>query len=366
MAARVLIMAGGTGGHVFPALALARVLRTRQCEVTWLGTRAGIEARLVPAEPLPMEWISISGLRGKGGLTLLAAPFHLARALLQCLRVMWRLRPDVVVGLGGFVSGPGGVAAWLARRPLVIHEQNAVAGFTNRCLAHLARRILIAFPAAFASSQSVTLIGNPVRREFFASAAPAERFAMRTAALRVLVVGGSQGAAKLNEIVPQAIAMIAAQLSLTVRHQSGTRGLEAVRDAYARSAVAANVSAFIDDIAQEYAAADLVICRAGALTISEIAAVGVAAILVPFPAAVDDHQWHNARFLVDAGAAILLSERSLSATVLAEELRRLCADRAQLCRMAERARVLARPRATEDLADICATVGGFGSKAALA
>lgn len=361
-APRILIMAGGTGGHVFPALALARLLRARHCDVVWLGTRGGIEARLIPAEPLPVEWISISGLRGKSALTLLTAPFRIARASLQCLRVMWRQRPDVVVGLGGFVSGPGGVAAWLSRRPLVIHEQNAVAGFTNRCLARIARRVLTAFPGAFRAGTPTTEIGNPVRREFFAVSAPSERFATRHGALRVLVVGGSQGAARLNEVVPQAMALMAPQPPVTVRHQTGTRGLDAVRDAYARANVAANATAFIDDIAREYAEADLVICRAGALTISELAAVGVAAILVPFPAAVDDHQTRNARFLVDAGAGVLIPESVLTPERLAAELKRLCSDRAQLLQMAERARALARPRATEDLAAICAAVGGFTAR----
>ncbi len=360
-APRILIMAGGTGGHVFPALALARLLSAQHCEVVWLGTRAGIEARLVPAEPLPIEWINIGGLRGKGALTLLAAPFRLARALWQCLRVMRRHRPDVVVGLGGFVTGPGGLAAWLLGRPLVIHEQNAVAGFTNRCLARLARRVLTAFPGAFSAGIDVTETGNPVRREFFASGTPTERFADRQGALRLLVVGGSQGAAKLNEVVPQAVALVRKALPVIVRHQTGARGLDAVRDAYARADVTANATAFIDDIAREYAEADLVICRAGALTISELAAVGVAAILVPFPAAVDDHQTRNAGFLVGAGAAVLLPERRLAATTLAELLRELCADRAQLCQMAQKARALARPHATQQLAEICAQVGGFSA-----
>jgi UDP-N-acetylglucosamine--N-acetylmuramyl-(pentapeptide) pyrophosphoryl-undecaprenol N-acetylglucosamine transferase len=306
-----------------------------------------------------MEWINIGGLRGKGVLTLLAAPFRLLRAVVQCLRVMWSQRPDVVVGLGGYVSGPGGVAAWLARRPLVIHEQNAIAGFTNRWLARLAQRVLTAFPGAFAAGIPSTQIGNPVRREFFAAIAPAERFASRGAVIRVLVVGGSQGAARLNELVPQAVAMIAAGQPLTIRHQTGARGLDAVRDAYARAGVPANATAFIDDIAREYAEADLVICRAGALTISELAAVGVAAILVPFPKAVDDHQTRNAGFLVDAGAALLMPEATLTVESLAAALSRLCADRGQLRQMAERARALAKPHATEELADICAAVGGF-------
>lgn len=360
-APRVLIMAGGTGGHVFPALALARLLRARQCEVIWLGTRTGIEARLVPAEALPVEWINIGGLRGKGPLTLIVAPFRLLGALWQCLRAVRRWRPDVVVGLGGFVTGPGGLAAWLLGHPLVIHEQNAVAGLTNRCLSHLAARVLTAFPGAFRAAVAISEIGNPVRSEFFDFSEPAKRFATRQGALRLLIVGGSQGAAKLNELVPQAVARVCDKLRLTVRHQTGVRGLEGVRAAYARANVSANASAFIDDIAREYAEADLVICRAGALTISELAAVGVAAVLVPFPTAVDDHQTRNAGFLVNAGAAVLMPESRLTPETLACELTKLCAGRSRLIVMAERARALAKPHATEDLAATCGQVGGFGS-----
>ena len=363
---RVLIMAGGTGGHVFPALALARLLRARRCDVVWLGTHAGIEARLVPAEPLPIEWIDIGGLRGKGLWTLLAAPMRLARALLQCLQVIARQKPDVVIGLGGFVTGPGGLAAWLTRRPLVIHEQNAVAGFTNCCLSRLTRNVLTAFPGAFSARTAATEIGNPVRSEFFAVAEPALRFAARAGALRLLVVGGSQGAAKLNELVPQALKLIHAKLPVTVRHQSGSKSLDAVRAAYSAANIPAETTAFIDNIAQEYAAADLVICRAGALTISELAAVGVAAVLVPFPAAVDDHQTRNAEYLVAAGAAVLMSERSLTPESLAAQLSGLCQSRGALALMAEHARSLARPRATEDLADACARAGGFASRWAVA
>lgn len=345
----VLIMAGGTGGHVFPALALARLLRERSIEVVWLGTRRGLEARIVPAERIPIEWLSVGGLRGKGALTLLAAPFRLALALGQAMRVMWRHRPRAVVGLGGFVTGPGGVAAWLTGRPLLIHEQNAIAGFTNRRLAALAREVLEAFPGSFGPGVRARAIGNPVRRDIALVPPPAERFAQRTGPIRILVVGGSQGAVRLNTVVPSALARVAAHTALAVRHQAGERWLDAARDGYARAGVAAEVLPFIDDMAGAYAWADLVICRSGALTISELAAVGVASILVPFPAAVDDHQTHNARHLVGQSAAVLLPDRELDAERLAAELEPLCAGRGELLAMAERARLLARPQAAEEL-----------------
>jgi UDP-N-acetylglucosamine--N-acetylmuramyl-(pentapeptide) pyrophosphoryl-undecaprenol N-acetylglucosamine transferase len=354
----VLIMAGGTGGHVFPALALARALQERSFEVVWLGTQRGIEARLVPAAGIPVEWISIGGLRGKGAATLLAAPFRLLRALWESLAVMRRRRPLVVVGLGGFVSGPGGLAAWLMRRPLLIHEQNAVAGLTNRLLARLAGEVLVAFPGAFASGRATREIGNPVRREFFALPAPELRWSGRGGALRLLVVGGSQGAARLNAVVPQALARLAGTLPVAVRHQAGERWIGAAREAYAQARIEAEVLPFIDDIAAAYGWADLVVCRAGALTVSELAAAGVPAILVPFPAAVDDHQTRNAGFLVGRGAAVLLPEGELTAERLAAELARLGADRARLLEMACRARALARPRATEDLADATLAAAG--------
>jgi UDP-N-acetylglucosamine--N-acetylmuramyl-(pentapeptide) pyrophosphoryl-undecaprenol N-acetylglucosamine transferase len=362
MSARpVLIMAGGTGGHVFPALALARALRERSFDVVWLGTRRGIEARLVPAAQIPIEWIDIGGLRGKGITTLLAAPFRLLRALWQCLAVMRRHRPQVVVGLGGFVTGPGGIAAWLARRPLVIHEQNAIAGFTNRQLARFARAVLEAFPGSFGAGSAARDIGNPVRTEFFAQPAPAQRFAGRSGPIRLLVVGGSLGAARLNASVPAAVALLRGRVDLEVRHQCGERGVDAARAAYAAAAVQADIVPFIDDVASAYAAADLVICRAGALTISELAAVGVAAILVPFPAAVDDHQTHNAQYLVDAQAAVRIADRELEPAHLAAEIERLCADRATLAAMAERARSRARPAATAELLQACLAAAGVAA-----
>jgi UDP-N-acetylglucosamine--N-acetylmuramyl-(pentapeptide) pyrophosphoryl-undecaprenol N-acetylglucosamine transferase len=346
-------MAGGTGGHVFPALALARLLRARSFDVVWLGTRRGLEARIVPANSIPIEWISVGGLRGKGITTLLAAPFRLALALYQALRVMWRHRPIVVVGLGGFVTGPGGIAAWLTRAPLVIHEQNAIAGFTNRRLAPLAREVLEAFPNSFDEGTKARAIGNPVRQEIFAVAPPATRFAQRSGAIRILVVGGSLGAMRLNTVVPFAIARLAGAIAVDIRHQAGEKWVESARKSYVDANVRADVKPFIEDMADAYSWADLVICRAGALTISELAAAGVGAILVPFPAAVDDHQTHNARYLVSEGAAVLIADRELTAERLADELQRLCAGRGKLLAMAERARMLARPHAAEELAESC-------------
>jgi len=349
----ILIMAGGTGGHVFPALALARLLREQSTDVIWLGTERGLESRIIPAEGIPIEKLSIGGLRGKGALTWLAAPFRLSRALWQALAVMRRHQPSVVVGLGGFVTGPGGVAAWLTRCPLVIHEQNAVAGFTNRCLAHLARQVLEAFPGSFGHEVHARAIGNPVRRDISAVPPPAERFAGRTGPIRILVIGGSQGAARLNAVVPFALKRLAGSLAFDVRHQAGERWLEAGRASYAQAGVRADVRPFIEDMSEAYAWADLVICRAGALTISELAAAGVAAVLVPFPNAVDDHQAYNAQYLVREGAAVLISDRELTAERLASELQRLCGGRGKLLAMAERARLLAKPRAAAELAASC-------------
>jgi UDP-N-acetylglucosamine--N-acetylmuramyl-(pentapeptide) pyrophosphoryl-undecaprenol N-acetylglucosamine transferase len=346
-------MAGGTGGHVFPALALARLLRSRSYEVVWLGTRRGLEARVVPQNNFPIEWLSVGGLRGKGVTTLLAAPFRLVHALYQALRVMRKHRPIVVVGLGGFVTGPGGLAAWLTRAPLVIHEQNAIAGFTNRRLAPLSREVLEAFPNSFDAGTKARAIGNPVRAEIFAVPAPAQRFAQRSGAIRLLVIGGSLGAMKLNATVPFAVARLAGVVDLEVRHQAGEKWIENAKKNYADANVRADVRPFIEDMAEAYAWADLVVCRAGALTISELAAAGVGAILVPFPAAVDDHQTHNAQYLVQENAAVLIHDRDVTPERLATELQRLCEGRGKLLAMAERARLLAKPNAAEDLFQSC-------------
>jgi UDP-N-acetylglucosamine--N-acetylmuramyl-(pentapeptide) pyrophosphoryl-undecaprenol N-acetylglucosamine transferase len=357
MSQPVIIMAGGTGGHVFPALALARLLRERSRQVIWLGTQRGLEARVVPAEGFAIEWLSVGGLRGKGMLTLLAAPFNLLRALWQALRVMRRHRPGVVVGLGGFVTGPGGLAAWLCRRPLVVHEQNAIAGFTNRCLAPLAREVLTAFPAALAGRRRVRMIGNPVRADIVRLPDPSLRFAGRAGPLRLLVMGGSLGARRLNEVVPQALAQLAAAAGaprFEVRHQAGEKLIDVARQAYATARVDGQVTPFIADMAEALGWADLVVCRAGALTIAELAAAGVGAILVPYPHAVDDHQTHNARYLVEVGAARLIGDAELSTARLADTLSALCADgRAGLMQLATAARGAALPDAAQLLLDAC-------------
>lgn len=355
----VLIMAGGTGGHVFPALAAARVLRERGYEPVWLGTQRGLEAKLVPPHQIPIEWITISGVRGKGLLTLLGAPFKLAQAVRQSIAVIKRRNPVVVLGAGGFVSGPGGLAAWLTRRPLVIHEQNAVAGMTNRTLARFARRVLEAFPKSFPGNIKADTVGNPVRREIVRIPAPEDRFAQRTGSLRVLIIGGSQGAQRLNAVVPAALALLDGSQRPRVLHQAGERHIEAARELYAKHGVQADVQPFIEDMAGAYAEADLIICRSGALTVSEVAAAGVPAVFVPFPAAVDDHQTHNARFLVEAGAALLIQERDLTPQRLADELKKLfAAGRDRLRAMAVAARASAITDADVRLADACVAAAG--------
>lgn len=350
----VLIMAGGTGGHVFPALAVARVLRERHCDVVWLGTQAGIEARLVPAAGIEIEWVRVSGLRGKGALGWLLAPFRLARALRDALDAVKRRNPDVVLGLGGFASGPGGVAAWLTRRPLVIHEQNAIAGLTNRLLSRLARTVAEAFPGSYGTAaRNVVVTGNPVRVEIEALPPPAQRVAGRTKP-RLLVFGGSLGAAALNRLVPAALALLSPAERPEVLHQTGRNRRDDVARAYAGAGVAADVREFIDDMAAAYSWADVGICRAGALTVAELAAAGLPAILVPFPSAVDDHQTENARYLASRGAAVLLPEATLTAERLAQELKQLTVgDARRRLAMAEAARAAAVPRAAEHLADLC-------------
>jgi UDP-N-acetylglucosamine--N-acetylmuramyl-(pentapeptide) pyrophosphoryl-undecaprenol N-acetylglucosamine transferase len=354
----VLIMAGGTGGHVFPALAVAEELVARGVAVSWLGTRRGLEARVVPEAGYPLETMRVSGLRGKGRMRLLLAPFMLLIALLQALVILLRLRPCAVLGMGGFASGPGGVIAWLLRRPLLIHEQNSVAGMTNRWLAPLARTVMEAFPGSLPAKYRALHTGNPVRREIARLPDPAERLAQRQGALHVLVIGGSLGAHALNTIVPAAMARLSAGNTCSVRHQTGAVDIDAVRQAYLAAGVDAQVSPFIDDMATAYAWADLVICRAGALTVAELAVVGVAAILVPFPHATDDHQTGNARFLADAGAAILMPQETLDPERLAQLLDDFTAQREVLLEMAGRARSLAQPHAARRVAELCLQAAG--------
>lgn len=349
----VLIMAGGTGGHVFPALAVARALRGRDEAVVWLGSEQGIESRIVPPEGIPLDTIRVSGLRRRGALAWLGAPWRLAVALADALRVVRRRRPKVVLGMGGFAAGPGGVAAWLLGRPLVIHEQNAVAGLTNRLLAGLAREVLEAFPGSFSASRKVRLTGNPVREEICALPPPVERLAARSGPLRLLVIGGSQGARVLNEHVPAAVALLPPPSRPEIWHQAGAATLELARGAYQSAGVEARIEPFIADMAAAYGWADVVVCRAGALTVAELAAAGLPAVLVPFAGAVDDHQTRNAAYLVDAGAATLVPQGELSAARLAAELAPYLANRHLVLERATRARALARPAATEQIADIC-------------
>jgi UDP-N-acetylglucosamine--N-acetylmuramyl-(pentapeptide) pyrophosphoryl-undecaprenol N-acetylglucosamine transferase len=356
MAARVMVMAGGTGGHVFPALAVAQQLRSQGWDVTWLGTPDSFEARTVPQYGFPIDWVDSFRLRGQGMASLLLAPFRLLRAMSQAWQVLQRRRPQVVLGMGGFVTGPGGLVSLLTRTPLVIHEQNTIPGLTNRWLARIARRVLEAFPGSFPAAASAEAVGNPVRAEIAALAAPAERFADRQGPCRLLVLGGSLGAQALNETLPQALALLPEHRRYEVLHQAGRDKAEATQAAYASVGVEARVTDFLHDMAEAYAWADLVLCRAGALTISELTSAGVAAILVPFPFAVDDHQTHNARFLCDADAARLLPQTQLDAESLAILLGEFCDDRPRLLRMAQAARALAQPHATARVAEVCAEV----------
>ena len=352
----LLVMAGGTGGHVFPGLAVAHVLRDQGWKVVWLGNRTGMEATLVPKHGIPMEFIQFGGLRGKGLLTKLLLPLNLLRAFWQSLGALRRVRPDVVLGMGGYITFPAGMMASLLGRPLVLHEQNSIAGLANKVLAKVADRVLCAFPDALPSSEWT---GNPVRDEVAHLPDPAARYDQRSGPLRVLVVGGSLGAAALNETVPNALALLPEGERPLVRHQAGTKQIDQLRANYAAAGVSAETLPFIDDMAAAYADADLVICRAGAMTVSEVAAAGVAALFVPFPFAVDDHQTTNARFLSQAGAALLVQQNELTAEGLAQTIASL--SRSRLKEIALKARSLARPEATRRVAEICRQLAGNGN-----
>ncbi len=356
----LLIMAGGTGGHVMPALAVAEALRDEGWRVVWLGTKAGMEAKLAVEKGFEMAWVRVAGVRGKGLLTKLLLPANLLAAFWQAARVIFRIRPNVVLGLGGYVAFPGGMMASLLGKPLVIHEQNAIAGLTNRMLACLADRVLLGWPTAFTNAKDQPLpcrkvtsewVGNPVRPEIAGLPAPATRYAERSGPLHLLVVGGSLGAQALNEIIPQALARLEPAQRPQVRHQSGARHLATLQANYAAAQVDAECTAFITDMAAAYAWSDVVICRAGALTVAEVAAAGSAALFVPFPFAVDDHQSANAAFLADADAGWLIQQRDLSVASLAQWLANL--DRDELLARAERARSRAKPQATARVAAIC-------------
>lgn len=345
----VLVMAGGTGGHIFPGLAVAELLRSQGWRVHWLGAPApSMESQLVPAKGLPFEAVQFGGVRGKGLLTLALLPWRLLHAFWQSLQVIRRLRPDVLVGLGGYITFPGGMMGVLMGKPLVLHEQNSVAGMANKVLAHVADRVLCTFPKVLPKAQWV---GNPMRDGFLNQAPPEARFAHRSGPLRVVVVGGSLGAQALNSGVPQALALMPLDQRPQVLHQGGVKHLQTLQDNYAQAAVDAELVPFIDDTASAFAQADLVICRAGASTVTELAAVGAAAVFVPFPAAVDDHQTHNARFLVDQGAGMLLPQGEMTPASLAQLLQKL--ERPTLLEWALQAKKLQKTQATDMVVAAC-------------
>ncbi|MDM8347556.1 undecaprenyldiphospho-muramoylpentapeptide beta-N-acetylglucosaminyltransferase [Pseudomonas sp. sp1636] len=353
MPGNVLIMAGGTGGHVFPALACAREFQARGYRVHWLGTPRGIENELVPAANLPLHLIDVSGLRGKGKLSLLKAPLQLLKALFQARKVVRELQPVCVLGMGGFVTGPGGLAARLGGAPLIIHEQNAVAGTANRSLVPFASRVCEAFPNTFGASAKRRTTGNPVREELFLET---PRAALRNRRPRLLILGGSLGAEPLNKLLPAALALLPGELRPEVFHQAGKQHDAITGERYRDAGVEAQVAPFIKDMAGAYGWADLVVCRAGALTVSELAAAGLPSFLLPLPHAIDDHQTHNAGYLAREGAAVLLPQRSTDAATLAAQLSEVLMHPERLKEMARTARRLAKPDATRTVVDICLEV----------
>lgn len=348
----IMVMAGGTGGHVFPALAVANYLRAQGENIIWMGTRSGIESRLVPQAGIPVEWLKVQGIRGKGGFTLAMAPFKLVRACWQALKILRRNKPRAVLGMGGFAAGPGGLMAWLMRIPLVIHEQNAVIGLTNRILSYVACINFFAFPRAAEGIKRSIVVGNPVREELLAVPLPQQRLLNRdtSAPINLLVIGGSLGARTLNRVIPQALSSIDPGQRPHVRHQCGAKHVEECRKNYAEQGVDAQIHDFIDDMKSVYEWADLVICRAGAMTVAELAAVGVASILVPFPHAVDDHQFYNAEYLSGAAAAKLVREVDFKPEWLATTLEKFIHNREELFDMACKARSLSHEDATHRIA----------------
>lgn len=354
----IMIAAGGTGGHVYPGLAVARALQAQGVNVVWIGTHNGLEARVIPEADIEMAWLHVSGLRGKGAKTLLLAPFKLMKALMEAIGIMLKHKPAAVLGMGGFVAGPGGFVAAMMGKPVVIHEQNAIAGLTNKLLSKVACKVMPAFPNAFPEGGKVEVVGNPVRADIAALPDPEQRFAEHTGKVKVLVVGGSLGALALNENVPKALALLDEDIRPQVMHQSGVKTLETAKQCYANVGVKAEVVSFIEDMSAVYADADLVICRAGAMTVSELAAVGIASILVPFPYAVDDHQTANAAYLADVGAAIIMQQRDMTPELLAETLRTLVTDKDRLKDMAVKARQMAKPDATRHVAETCLQLAG--------
>jgi len=350
----VMIMAGGTGGHVYPALAVADELRSRGVPVIWLGTRSGIEARLVPEAGIAIDWLGVSGLRGKGIVSLLLAPINLVTACFQAMRILLKRKPCAVLGMGGFVSGPGGLMAKVLKMPLLIHEQNAVPGLTNRLLSHLANKVMEAFPHSF--DKNSLHVGNPVRRSITSLSSPEQRYKNHQGPLRLLVFGGSLGASRLNEIVPQTLLKMDVKQRPLIRHQAGVKNIQQAVNNYKTQNIEADVSAYIDDMDEAYAWADIVLCRSGAMTISELAAAGVASILVPYPHAVDDHQTANAKYLSDKKAAILLQQNELTPDALLKILNGM--TRKATLEMANKARQSGMPESTRLVTEQCLMAGG--------
>lgn len=352
---KLLIVAGGTGGHIFPAMAVANAIEKQGVKVNWLGSHVGMERDLV-SKHFPMTFISIEGVRGKNVLTRLLSPFKIFIAVFQAYQIIKKLNPDLVLAMGGFVAGPGGIAAWLARKPLVIHEQNAIAGYTNRILVKFSNSVLQAFPNAFPAKTKVTTAGNPVRSDFFTIEAPNSRLANRLGPLRVLVLGGSRGARAINHAVREVAEHFAGKNQLEIRHQVGQADLVEMQQAYSKLAVKAEVFPFIEDVVSAYAWADVAICRAGAMTIAELAAAGVASILIPFPHAVDDHQRFNAAYLSQQDAAHLIIQKDLTSARLIDLLQQYLDDRNLLLQMGLRAKALSKPDAVRDVIQECENV----------
>jgi len=352
MVKRVLIVAGGTGGHVFPALTIGRALKKQGIEVDWLGSHHGIETTIVPQAGFPLHQITISALRGCGIFSWLFAPWRLLFALVQALKIILKVKPDVVLGMGGFVSGPGCLAAWLLRKKLVIHEQNAVIGLTNRLLARLAAHVLTGFPL---QDDKSVYVGNPVREEIASLAIPEERYAKHLGAIRLLILGGSQGSLSFNQIIPETLATLPDEIKPEIWHQAGKKYHDVAETNYKKLQINARVEPFIANMPEAYEWADLVICRAGASTIAELSAAGVPAIFIPYPYAVDDHQFYNAQFLVDAKAALLMRQDSLEPKKLAALLIPLLKDREVLLKMAQAARKL---RKTDTVEQVMAAILG--------
>lgn len=349
MSKRIVIMAGGTGGHVFPALAVAQYLETQDWQVSWIGTHRGMEHRIVPANNIEIDWLTVNGVRGKGFLALFKMPLMLIKSCLEARKILQIRKPDVVLGMGGFVAGPGGLMAKLMGIPLVIHEQNRVPGTTNRLLSGIANKVLQAFPDSFATAKSAIFTGNPLRKALTQQHSKKQ---CHSDVLHILVIGGSLGAQRLNEVVPEALALL--NRPVEVRHQTGTAMYQAVVQAYQEKLLKAQVTEFIDDVLDAYTWADLVVCRAGAMTVSEVAALGVASILVPYPYAIDDHQTANAQYLADSGAGILLAQQQLTGAFLAEQII-YCSTRLEA--MAKAARQSAKMNATELVAEQCIEAG---------